>query len=104
MTGDLNMWSALIGSDPIQRTMRPDNFNNGDDIMNQFAKNRITNINNGQPTLWSLNINGIKREYNVDTMWNIDELVNNVHITHNFDSNTTITDHYPNHISIQHIG
>ena len=102
--GDLNIWSEEIGSDPHMRFRRPDKFKEGDKAFEIMNKLNIININNGSPTMWKKLRNGIINEYCVDTLWISNGIDSEIAIHHHFDNNTTISDHYPNHINIQHLG
>ena len=102
--GDLNIWSEEIGSDPHMRLKRPDKFKNGDKLFEIMHNMNIININNGTPTMWKALPNGTIKEYCVDTLWINDTMNNEITIHHHFDNTAMISDHYPNHVNIQHLG
>ena len=104
IAGDLNIWSEMIGSDPEMRITRPRKFIIGDEIIELFANNRIININNGQPNMWMYDENDIMKYYHVDTIWTNNELINITTIHHQFNTENKITNHFPNHITVQHVG
>ena len=86
------------------RSIRPDKFKDGDITFEILHKLGISNINNKSPTMWKKLQNNTVKEYHVDTLWITNNIDNEINITHHFLNNVTTSDHYPNHIHLQHIG
>ena len=79
------MWSEVFGSNPSMRRISFVKYANGDDIIQQMGKNQLISINNGQPTMWKYDKEGIELMYQVDIM---DMMKPKIIFTYNINFNT----------------